>query len=410
MRNSTDRWGFFPFISAVLFSVLGFFLLKRYSAAAYPTFYRYIAPFTGLGLGILSMIQGKTSYPRVHNLKTYLLGFLNLLFALLLFLPVITGSAGWPGFPALLLLVSLDMVLVTAVAPFFSYRKTNLITAAAAGINLLAVVLLFFGNLPLEGAAPGAFSWNSLYFYLPLLSFGPLFVLSFYPDRHHFYLGGILAGHGVILLSTWYAFFLFPVNGSGREGVVLFFFIYLFYSLLSVSFHTAARMEHRASYDPLLKIYNREYCQRILDERTAMTSVPPFSIVMIDIDYFKNVNDTYGHDAGDEILFQVAQTVQRSVIPDGTVCRYGGEELTVFFPRMGIDEAGVRAEELRKLTAKMRIRWREQDLGVTISCGVAERTCTREGLRDVLKLADRGLYRAKEDGRNCVRLARRPGS
>lgn len=137
-----------------------------------------------------------------------------------------------------------------------------------------------------------------------------------------------------------------------------------------------------------------------------------YSIVMIDIDFFKRFNDSYGHDSGDEVLRFIGKCLKQ--IPSGGKSfRYGGEEFTVIFPGKNISEAIHHIEKLRENIAKSRIplvkgsamnskSQRAKKVSITISCGVAERNEKHPAPPDVLKAADAALYRAKDKGRNCV--------
>lgn len=124
---------------------------------------------------------------------------------------------------------------------------------------------------------------------------------------------------------------------------------------------------------------------------------------MVDIDHFKKVNDTWGHQAGDAILFQVAQTIQRSVIPEGIVCRYG-EEIIVFFLKTGLEECLPRVELLRRDIEKLKVSFNQEKLSVTVSCGLACRMDSAETMAQVIERADKALYQAKDNGRNQVRV------
>lgn len=137
-----------------------------------------------------------------------------------------------------------------------------------------------------------------------------------------------------------------------------------------------------------------------------------YSIAMIDIDFFKKFNDSYGHDSGDEVLRFIGKTLKQ--IPGGGKSfRYGGEEFTVVFPGKNISEVIPYMEKLRENIAKSRIplikgssknstSQRTKKVSITISCGVAERNEKHPDSYDVLKAADAALYRAKDKGRNCI--------
>lgn len=136
-----------------------------------------------------------------------------------------------------------------------------------------------------------------------------------------------------------------------------------------------------------------------------------YVIAMVDIDFFKKFNDTYGHDVGDDVLRLVA-SVLRKVTGGGKAFRYGGEEFTIVFPHSSIEEAMPHLEKLRELVEKTPYayfgkrgktkRKSAKKLFVTISIGVAERSEKHDQPEAVVKAADTALYRAKKKGRNCV--------
>lgn len=138
-----------------------------------------------------------------------------------------------------------------------------------------------------------------------------------------------------------------------------------------------------------------------------------YTIAMVDIDFFKKFNDTYGHDTGDDVLCLVA-TVLRKVTGGGKAFRYGGEEFTLVFPHMSLAEAMPHLETLRALVEKTPYAYQgkksskakkkpaAKKLFVTISIGAAERSEKHAETHEVIKAADTALYRAKKKGRNCV--------
>jgi diguanylate cyclase (GGDEF)-like protein len=127
---------------------------------------------------------------------------------------------------------------------------------------------------------------------------------------------------------------------------------------------------------------------------------------MVDIDHFKNVNDTYGHQAGDQVLYTVAQTICREVVPDGVVCRYGGEELIIFFPRKTARQVVPLVEKMRTTIEKAKTKTARKALSVTVSCGISCREDPGQSIMDVIHAADKALYKAKEGGRNQVKTAK----
>jgi two-component system cell cycle response regulator len=125
-------------------------------------------------------------------------------------------------------------------------------------------------------------------------------------------------------------------------------------------------------------------------------------VAMVDIDHFKKVNDTHGHQAGDQVLYSVAQTICREVVPDGVVCRYGGEELIIFFPQKTISQTAPVVDTMRKVIEATKTKTGKKVLSVTVSSGVSCREEPEQSIADVIKAADKALYKAKEAGRNRI--------
>lgn len=165
-------------------------------------------------------------------------------------------------------------------------------------------------------------------------------------------------------------------------------------------------LEQKNTIDELTGLYNRRfYDQRILAEyRRSKRNLTPLSIVVIDLDYFKRVNDKYGHLAGDQCLSWLAQHIKQSLKRSTDVgCRYGGEEFCLILP--DTDQAGAinLAEELRKAVQSFDFIYQGQHISLTISCGVA--TYTQQDHIEpthIFNAADKALYQAKHQGRNQI--------
>jgi diguanylate cyclase (GGDEF)-like protein/PAS domain S-box-containing protein len=160
--------------------------------------------------------------------------------------------------------------------------------------------------------------------------------------------------------------------------------------------------------DPLTGLYNRRYLSETLDRELdrAMREGYPVSLVMIDIDDFKQVNDTYGHFAGDLVLKHLAQQLTRQTRASDLVCRMGGDEFLIVFPNLTAHIAVDRAEECRAAFEETAALFEETPIRTTISIGVA--TFPEHGAteQDVLSAADRAMYEAKVTGRNRVVASR----
>jgi diguanylate cyclase (GGDEF)-like protein len=156
--------------------------------------------------------------------------------------------------------------------------------------------------------------------------------------------------------------------------------------------------------DPLTGLVNRRGMQAMLDEWEEAEQ--PFSIIMADIDYFKRINDQFGHDVGDQVLQFLAQRMQESSRPDDLVCRSGGEEFILLLPKTDASVALNAAERLRQRVASELCPSIGQT--VTLSFGVASWPCGNATIAEVMKSADSALYVAKEAGRNRVHHSQTP--
>jgi diguanylate cyclase (GGDEF)-like protein/PAS domain S-box-containing protein len=165
-----------------------------------------------------------------------------------------------------------------------------------------------------------------------------------------------------------------------------------------------AGLEQLAMTDYLTNLYNRRYfMQRGTEEfKRARRNNQPLALLMMDIDHFKNVNDTYGHDAGDMALQQVAAALKSSLREIDILGRMGGEEFAVLLPNISLHEAAVLAERVRKTVAGTSVEIPGGLLTITISIGVAVLTDETSGIDNILKNADVAMYQAKSCGGNCV--------
>lgn len=168
----------------------------------------------------------------------------------------------------------------------------------------------------------------------------------------------------------------------------------------------------RFSYeDALTGLRNRRYFDELFHHESAVAqrSGHALSLLMVDIDHFKSFNDTYGHEAGDQVLRLVASLLREQFRESDTVCRYGGEEFVVMMPRASLGEALDKAEALRGSIARVPVMDKGVDLGrITISVGVATWPESTEVFASLLRESDAALYRAKSEGRNRVVAAAVP--
>jgi histidine kinase len=174
-----------------------------------------------------------------------------------------------------------------------------------------------------------------------------------------------------------------------------------------IAIAAAGRLElsKKAAIDSLTGLFNRGYLQSVLhiEVATANRAERPLSLLLIDIDHFKQFNDTWGHQVGDEVLRHVADTIRQCCRDADIVARYGGEEIAVLLPDTTDSSAAVLAERVRAAIESRPLNRQGQPLLVTASIGIA---AYQKGQSDddFVRAADQALYQAKHDGRNCVRL------
>jgi diguanylate cyclase (GGDEF)-like protein len=164
--------------------------------------------------------------------------------------------------------------------------------------------------------------------------------------------------------------------------------------------------------DPLTGLYNRRYLEEMTQRETrrAVRSECGLGLLILDLDHFKQINDTYGHDAGDSALREAASFLVKSVRAEDFVCRFGGEEFVVVLPMADLKATQARAERIRSRLRELTVLHNGQSLGmITASIGVATLPEHGTSPKELLQAADAALYLAKREGRDRVVVAaRRP--
>jgi diguanylate cyclase (GGDEF)-like protein/PAS domain S-box-containing protein len=167
-------------------------------------------------------------------------------------------------------------------------------------------------------------------------------------------------------------------------------------------------LRHQSVRDPLTGLFNRRYMEETLDRELSRASRrnEAVAVAMCDLDHFKQFNDTFGHEAGDLVLREVAATLQKNVRQGDIVCRFGGEELVLIFPEATAEIATERAEFLREQVKALALSYRGRTLGkITISIGIAMYPEDGVSFEGLIRASDQALYRAKADGRDRVVLS-----
>lgn len=167
----------------------------------------------------------------------------------------------------------------------------------------------------------------------------------------------------------------------------------------------ADRLEELATTDGMTALFNRRHFLSLMEvewERHRRYG-NSLSLLMIDIDKFKRVNDAYGHDAGDQVIVEIAKLCNTQKRQCDVAARFGGEEFMMLLPETAIADAMGVAERLRQSIATRPVKAGERMLKITVSIGVAEALSSMTDAFDMIRHADRALYAAKHDGRNLVR-------
>ena len=164
------------------------------------------------------------------------------------------------------------------------------------------------------------------------------------------------------------------------------------------------QLHHQASVDPLTGLWNRRSMQDYLNQEInayRKSNISNLSIAIGDIDFFKKVNDRYGHDGGDEVLRQVSDLLARNIESKGRVCRWGGEEFLLVFHDMNGDDAMALLMDIRTHLKRLAIPYEDQVIQVTMTFGLSEYD-VKNGMDFTINEADEKLYQGKESGRDKI--------
>ncbi len=169
-------------------------------------------------------------------------------------------------------------------------------------------------------------------------------------------------------------------------------------------------LQRLASTDPMTKLYNRRYFANISEHilGLAKRESSDLSIIMLDIDFFKQINDNYGHKVGDEVILHITSTLQKLSRKSDVICRFGGEEFIILLPETHLEGAIIIAEKIRSFVERSYIKIKPSNasssqLQFTVSIGISEVNLEQDnGIEASIQRADKALYKAKRMGRNKV--------
>ena len=187
------------------------------------------------------------------------------------------------------------------------------------------------------------------------------------------------------------------------KEIAVIFAEYLSLSIANIKL--SEKLTSQSIRDPLTRLYNRRYMDEIIQHEIlrAARQQTGIGVVMVDIDHFKQINDTYGHETGDEYLMELADFFRLKIRGSDFIFRYGGEEFILMLPESSVEDTYKYAELLRKEIKNMKIHFRGQRLpSITLSFGIAAYPDHGLDTIELIRVADKALYRAKEEGRDRV--------
>ena len=221
---------------------------------------------------------------------------------------------------------------------------------------------------------------------------------------------GSLAAFSVYILyvfATYYAmkYFNLWIDVVYPLGLAIVTFITAYIVKYLIKSRDFEQQYVLATTDGLTDLYNHRYFQeqmRMMVEASKRYE-SPFSLIILDIDFFKKFNDTFGHQAGDAVLRQVAQTLKKNIRATDIACRYGGEEMSIILPKTEYDLAVFTAQKIcERVSSKHFHLPNGKETSVTISLGVAAYPQDGLSAEEIIEMADKRLYNAKHNGRNRV--------
>ncbi len=334
------------------------------------------------------------------------------LFCALLHLGVCAAVASFTGTWSLVAWVGIPAVLVNLwLAHAYPETLLSRLGMAAGFMALTALIIEQTG-----GDVEANFSFSIMLSVLVVYcDWRPLVFAYLLIMGHHFAVelitGGDSGGHGWDHQQGSFGRFIVHGTVGAVQVVALSYLAVVLRGRVGLEIENAAlgrsvrSLHDEANRDPLTGLYNRRYLDARVGEIRSLVSygLEAVAVCVIDIDHFKQVNDRYGHAAGDAVLRAVATKLAGNVRQDDVVVRQGGEEFVILLRQCALEPATERADEIRRALQAMRIDVGDVSLSVTASFGLAEWT-ESGGFEDALYLADQALYLAKRRGRNRVEV------
>ncbi|HDQ25136.1 MAG TPA: GGDEF domain-containing protein [bacterium] len=379
---------FILFLAAALITV---------ALISYPKIYKLKILISGFALASFIVCYSLILATIPESLKTVKIFGLSLDFKKMAF-----RDASFISVKFLITILSFAMLAAVLAPATIAYSTgKNISWSIFGGIILIFLVYIYavsskYAANDTTRFATQFMTWlNKFFIPINLLVFCSSLIISLFnvEDEHNY---------GSILVAVHSVFFYMALNAQAFYPVKLILPVAALILLSGMFVHWLNCLHHKAHYDPLLKIFNRQYMDAVIAGIADIKLGNELSVLMCDLDYFKKVNDTHGHAAGDAVLQKTAHIIRETALPEGITCRYGGEEIVVFLRGKTGDEAAAKAEKIRKAVKRNPVKYKSKSIKVTVSIGGAS---TKEGVKafsKISKRADDNVYKAKKRGRDRV--------
>lgn len=345
------------------------------------------------------------SYPRISNIKITLIA-VTLSISITVFFSIIHLMDPYSRIAVnicnmLFIFMFIILIIASAIPPIIRNMRSKYIILFTACAQLLVTAILLTDLLHIDFQYSILQSGHLLlHILIPGIAFIAVLLLSFFSRYNNFHTGGIIMSLSFLFALAWY------LRALPQWDIYYDILVYAMAPLMfstGIIVHWISRISHMAFYDPLLRIYNRAYANKIISGEIQAHSGPT-AIIMIDIDHFKKINDRYGHPFGDKVLKNTASILSEALVPDGILCRYGGEEFIVFMKYNSKKALKERLESIIKKVGSSKLKNGKKTISITVSMGVCTYSDNDKPVNERISRADRALYNSKRDGRNRITL------
>ncbi len=380
----------YAFLTFLFVAIVMFFVWRSFRNEGAFLYWSVSALITAPGWGLLALSGPELRFPFVHSLSETLLfaGHFTSFLALVFFLRqsppktlVVAGS----------ILAALFLVLDVSSRALGFYSWDAVVAFSHGAVYLLMIIVLLKYQRAQDAGV--VYSVSTVYALIALATFKKSF--------------DVLTGTGDAVEITSATAAATAVNSAVVLGASMSIVVGTVALSLLAFTRSARRLSELASRDPLTLLMNRRAWHTVIDEecKRVKRSGSTFSVIMLDLDHFKDVNDKYGHAAGDKTLKVMAEVIAAQLRGVDSLSRYGGEEFLALLVDTAAADTALVAERIRLAVAATLVEFDGRSFSMTCSAGVAEYDATSDSVDTVVERADKAMYLAKSEGRNRVVIA-----